>query len=113
MPVSPPSQSPGPHSPKARLPKNYNRIQEILALLHETNLLTERKLARDCGVSVSQLNRVRRGECVPSFFFMWALARSLERHVGRPIDPRDLLNFDGTYPTSCLHDLLDLPRGEG
>jgi len=106
----PPSRRPGRRKPRS--PKNYNRIRDILALLPETGLVSERQLARACGVSASQMSRIRRGECVPSCFFMWALAGALEARLGRAIDPRDLLNFDGDYPTICTRQFLGLPAEE-
>ena len=94
-------------SPIAHIaPKSYNRISEILKLLAARGLTTEAQLADMCGMSRSELNRVRRGLCTPSFAVMAAITKVLERYCGRRIDPRDILNFDGNFPTASLHVLL-------
>lgn len=102
--------SPSPPSRRSRAssrkPKNHNRISEILRCLARLGIASERQLAHLCGISPSQLSRIRSGACIPTFAVMVKLARGLEHLTGRPIDPRDILGFDGSYPTPIVGDLF-------
>lgn len=64
------------------------------------------RLAADCGVSKSTITRLAAGECRPSFELMLRVTASLERATCRAIDPRELISFDGTYPTPSVCDLV-------
>lgn len=65
------------------------------------------RLAREAGVSQSALSRLIRGESSPSFAYVLAILRVFEKHLGKRIDPRDLLNMDGNYPTPSVCDLCN------
>ena len=63
------------------------------------------RLAREAGVSPSVVSRTARGVSAPSFAVVLALTRALEKRLNKRIDPRDILNFDGEYPTPSVCDL--------
>ena len=65
----------------------------------------ESKLARDAGVSKSALSRLVNGLSSPSFGLICALCNSLEKALGRPLDPREILSRDGRYPTPSVCQL--------
>jgi hypothetical protein len=79
----------------------HNRILALMA--HTTRYAFVRKgrirLAQDCGVSPSAINRVIAGQACPSFFHVASLATALEKQLGCTVDPRDIVSPDGAYPT--------------
>lgn len=95
---------------RSSAPKSYNRIREILVYLNGTPVSSERGLACAIGVSPSALNRIIQGKCIPSFQTMAALSWVVEKHLGHRIDPRDILSFDGSYPTATVEQLLRSPQ---
>ena len=52
------------------------------------------------GVSRSTISRLLRGRINPSFRLAQAVTAALEKHLRRPLDLRELLSPDGTYPTA-------------
>jgi transcriptional regulator with XRE-family HTH domain len=65
----------------------------------------EARLAVDAGVSKSAVSRLVNGLSSPSFAVMSAIAGALEKHLGRVLDPRELVSFHGRYPTPSACDL--------
>ena len=63
------------------------------------------RLAREAGVSPSAISRLVRGETNPSFAHVLAILRVFEKHLGKRIDPRDILSIDGNYPTPSVCEL--------
>ncbi len=57
----------------------------------------EGRLASDAGVSKSAVSRLVNGLSSPSFAVVSAIAHALEKRLGRPLDPRELVSFNGCY----------------
>lgn len=57
------------------------------------------RLACDAGVSRSTISRLLGGRINPSFRLAQAVTAALEKSLKRPLDPREVLSPDGTYPT--------------
>lgn len=60
------------------------------------------RLAADAGVSRSAVSRLVAGKAAPSFAIAVAVTAALEKRLGRRLDPRELVSFDGTYPTASV-----------
>jgi len=65
----------------------------------------ESRLAADSGVSKSAVNRLIHGQSSPSFALVCALTKALEKHLGTTLDPREVISFDGIYPTASVCEL--------
>ena len=93
------------YPPVMSRPKKINTSQvhnRILALMVHTNRYAfkgETRLAADAGVSKSAVCRLLNGRSSPSFALVVAITRALEKQLGRPLDPRDLISTDGQFPT--------------
>ena len=83
-----------------------NRIAAVMAHTSRYAFKSESRLAADAGISKSALNRLINGLSSPSFASVCAIIRALEAQIGRPIDPRELITFDGHYPTSSVCELV-------
>lgn len=60
------------------------------------------RLAADSRVSSSSISRIIAEKMNPSYFMMIRLTGSLERALGRHLDPRELFAESGEFPTrSC------------
>lgn len=67
------------------------------------------RLAADAGVSRSTISRLLNRRTSPSFVVVRAVTAALERHLRRPLDPRDLISHSGMYPTRSCCDLAGCP----
>ena len=84
-----------------------NRIRAIMAHINYLSFEGQARLAREAGISPSAISRLVRGETNPSFTHVLALLRVFEKHLGKRIDPRDILILDGDYPTPSVCELCD------
>jgi transcriptional regulator with XRE-family HTH domain len=80
----------------------HNRIMAVLAHIPRYAFQGETRLAKDSGVSKSAICRVVTGQSSPSFALVHAVTRALEKHLGRRIDPREIVSLDGSYPTESV-----------
>lgn len=115
--VSPPAPSPSSPShfqspamsrrekPKINTSQLHNRILELMAHTTRYAFQGETRLAHDAGVSKSAVCRLLSGKSSPSFALVSAITRALEKQLGRPLDPRDLISLDGSYPTASACEL--------
>lgn len=83
----------------------HNRLAAVMAHVPWYGFCGQARLARDARVSRAALSRLIAGHTRPSFQLVWALSRALESRLNRPLDPRELVSFDGTYPTPSACDL--------
>lgn len=67
------------------------------------------RLAADAGVSRSAVSRFLSGESNPSFALAMAVIQALERHLGRRIDPRDIVGLGDDWPTPTACELCGCP----
>ncbi|MGV3615278.1 MAG: helix-turn-helix domain-containing protein [Fimbriimonas sp.] len=92
----PPNQAFGP---------TINRVRDVMA--HTTRYAFDgvARLAADSGLHRTTLSRVLYGKINPSARTVARIASTLERAIGRPIDPRDLFAENGGFPTRYTCDL--------
>ncbi len=83
----------------------HNRILALMAHTSRYAFKGETRLAHDAGVSKSAVCRLLNGNSSPSCAPVVAGTKALEKRLGRPLDPRDLISFDGCYPTASACEL--------
>jgi len=83
----------------------YNRLAAVLEHVQAYYFEGPSKLAADAGVSRSALSRLVHGKSSPSYVVVCKVAAAIEKHLGHPIDPRDLVSIDGQHPTKSVCDL--------
>lgn len=108
--VVPPVPTPEPVSPLEK-GKPHNRIRAILVHTAWYSIEGQARLAADIGVSRSTVCRIMSGRSRPSFRLVRAITESLERALGRPLDPREVFSDDGAYPTNSCCKLCGCPKG--
>jgi len=84
----------------------HNRIPAVLIHICRYAFEGQARLAADVGVSRSTVSRFLRGHTQPSYALVEAIARALSLRLGKPLDPRELVSFDGTYPTGSTCALV-------
>ena len=93
------------NTPKINGSQVHNRILAMMAHTTRYAFQGETRLAQDAGVSKSAVSRLLTGQSSPSFALVVALTKALEKRLERPIDPRDLISLDGSYPTATACEL--------
>lgn len=83
----------------------HNRILALMAHTTRYAFKGETRLAQDAGVSKSAVCRLLNGKSSPSFALVVAVTKALEKRLGRPLDPRELISLDGSYPTASACEL--------
>lgn len=83
----------------------YNRILSLMAHTTRYAFKGETRLAADARVSKSAVSRLLNGKSSPSFALVVAITHALEKHLGRSLDPREVISMDGTYPTASACEL--------
>ncbi len=84
----------------------HNRIPAVMLHVSRYSFEGQARLAADVGVSRSTISRFLRGHTLPSYALVEAVARSLSVRLGKPLSPRELVSFDGTYPTASTCALV-------
>ena len=93
------------NTPKINGSQVHNRILALMGHTTRYAFQGETRLAQDAGVSKSAVSRLLTGQSSPSFALVVALTKALEKRLGRPLDPRDLISLDGSYPTATACEL--------
>lgn len=79
----------------------YNRLKQFIQCNPHKKYLSHGpyvKVARESGLAVSTVTRLRRGYIgQPSFAVLVKLAEFFERHYGLRIDPREIVYPGGSY----------------
>jgi transcriptional regulator with XRE-family HTH domain len=96
-------------SESQRHPIIHNRIHHVLEHISWYSVRGQERLAQDAGVSASAVSRLINGHSNPTFSVVWRISKALERRIGMPVDPKELISIDGTYPTPSVHTLLNTP----
>lgn len=89
--------------------RTHNRLHAVMSHIGYLTFKGKTRLAREAGVSHSVVSRIISGKSSPSFAVVAAITRALEKRLGRQIDPRDIVNFDGAYPTPSVCQLCGCP----
>jgi transcriptional regulator with XRE-family HTH domain len=83
----------------------YNRILAVMQHVPWYSFKRQSRLAQDAGVSESSVSRLLRGKVDPSFYLMTAVSNALEARLRQKLDPRELVSYDGTFPTPSVCEL--------
>lgn len=86
------------------------RLGDVMAHTTRYAFKGVKRLAHDAGVSPSAVSRLMGGKTNPSFLMVARIVDALERELGFPIDPRDLVAEGGNFRTRHSCDLC-LCRG--
>lgn len=86
-------------------PRFQNRLVAVMDHIPIYSFQGRARLAADAGVSRAAISRLVAGKTSPSFAVTVAITAALERRLGRRLDPRELVSFDGRYPTASVCDL--------
>lgn len=92
------------HSPQVFGPA-INRIADVMAHNDRFAFKGVRRLASDAGVSPSSVSRLINGKINPSFVLVARITAALEKQLGFPVDPRDIVAENGTFLTDFVCDL--------
>ena len=85
----------------------HNRLRAIIQHIPAFYFQPITKLAREAGVSHSAISRICSGKSGASYPVVCAVTEVLEQRFGKRIDPREIVSFDGTYPTSSVCELCN------
>jgi transcriptional regulator with XRE-family HTH domain len=83
----------------------YNRILAVMQHVPWYSFKRQSRLAQDAGVSESSVSRLLRGKVDPSFYLMTAVSKALEARLKQKLDPRELVSYDGKFPTPSVCEL--------
>lgn len=83
----------------------HNRLLAVMAHTSRYAFCGQARLAADAGVSRSTICRLIAGSTNPTFSLMLSITQALEQQLGNRLDPRELVSFDGMYPTPSVCDL--------
>ena len=84
----------------------HNRIRDVLIHTKWYAFKGEARLAHDARMSKAGLSRIINGQSAPSFRAICKIVAALEKELGLPVDPREVVSFTGTYPTPSVCDLV-------
>ena len=90
------------------MPSKYHPESRLKSIMEHIGYLSFQgtvRLAREAGVSHSVVSRIIHGKTAASFPVIVAITNALEKRLGKHIDPRDIMTFDGTYPTPSVCEL--------
>lgn len=87
-----------------------SRLKAIMDHISYLSFQGTVRLAREAGVSHSAVSRMIHGKTAASFPVIVAITKALEKRLGYHIDPREILTFDGTYPTPSVCKLCGCKR---
>lgn len=82
-----------------------NRISDVMAHSDRFAFKGVRRLAGDAGVSPSSVSRLINGKINPSFLLVARITAALEKQLGFPVDPRDLVAENGRFLTEFVCEL--------
>jgi hypothetical protein len=87
-------------------PTCTNRLLAVMEHIPIYTIEGPTRLAADAGLCRSTVWRIIHGERQPTYRVMYAVTKAIERKLGKRIDPRDLVSFDGHYPTPSVCALV-------
>lgn len=85
--------------------QNRNRISEFLSYINRTS---DPRFSLSCetGLPRVTLDRINDGSVCPDFLTVAMITGAIERRIGKRLDPRELVAFNGEFLTPNLDDLL-------
>lgn len=81
------------------------RFADVLDHINRYQFHRVTRLAKDSGVSPSTVSRIISNQFNPSFALIEKLTNAIEKELGYPIDPRDLIAHNGRFRTRSVCDL--------
>ena len=75
----------------------HNRLRAIIQHIDRFYFQGVTKLAHEAGVSHSAISRICSGKSGASYPVICAITAVLEGHLGKHIDPREIVSFNGEY----------------
>ena len=85
----------------------HNRLRAIIQHIDAYYFQGITKLAHEAGVSHSAISRICSGKSGASYPVICAVTEILEKHLGKRIDPREIVSFNGKYPTPSVCTLCN------
>ncbi|BDI34147.1 hypothetical protein CCAX7_61980 [Capsulimonas corticalis] len=86
-----------------------NRVAAIMAHTTRYAFKGQSRLAKDAGASEAAVSRLVNGCSHPSYRLVYAVTRALERALGRPLSPDEIVSYGGSYPTPSVCRLAGCP----
>ena len=90
-------------------PKYHNRVAAIMVHVQRYWSRGASRLATDAGVSKSTISHLLRGKSNPLYTTTRRVVKCLERELGLPLHPDEVLSEDGSYPTTQVCRLVGCP----
>ncbi len=90
--------------------KCHNRIAALMIHATRYSFRGTSRLAMDAGVAKSTISLLARGLTTPLYSTLRAVIQCLEFHLGCPLDPKEVISEDGTYPTEHVCKLVGCSR---
>lgn len=84
----------------------HNRIAAIMVHTRRYAFRGTSRLAADAGLSKSTVSHLVRGKVSPLYSTISSVVKCLELQIQRPLDLREVVSSDGTYPTNCICGLV-------
>ena len=84
----------------------HNRIAAIMVHTRRYAFRGTSRLAADSGLSKSTVSHVVRGKVNPLYITISRIVKALELQTQRPLDLREVVSPDGTYPTKSICHLV-------
>ena len=87
---------------RPKRPRSHNRLAAVMSHTKRFSTRGRSRLAADAGISRSALDRLMAGRTRPSYGLVARVAKVLEEDLGKSLDPRELVSFDGEYRTTFV-----------
>jgi len=88
---------------------SVSRLADVMAHSQRLAFRGTTRLAFAAGVSPAAVSRIISGKLNPSAAMLNRIATALEKDLGVPIDPRDLVAEYGQFPIRYVCDLVGCP----
>lgn len=96
------SEMSSPNRSASAATKCHNRVLAVMAHVPRYSFRGTSRLAADTGVSKSTISHLVRGLNIPLYPTARQAVKSLELHLGRPLDLDEVISLDGVYPTASV-----------
>ena len=80
----------------------HNRIAAIMAHTTRYAFKGQVRLSKDARVSEAAISRLVNGCSHPSYRLVIAVTQALEKALGRPLPPNEVVSYSGSYPTPSV-----------
>lgn len=87
-------------------PRCHNRIAAIALHSSRYSFRGTSRLAKDCGVAKSTICQLIHGRTAPLYATLEKIVSCLEYQLARKLPTREVISFDGSYPTPFVCALV-------